>query len=468
MKDQCSGRARPWPVRALRVVPALAVGLSLVLGGADSQALVHSLPPNLAPEILSETVPFTFIPADFEAADYAVEWQGGSAIPGVSLKLGSRSLEWVRVSGLFDLPRAELLVEADDVETGTIEYLGFTQAMVIRGKEASAKVPVAMISGEKVPVTVRIKRAGKLIERKAEIRFRPRQEHRGRAVFDPTCSPYRLRVETVGAQAAGASDDWIYVGCRLVYMQGAEYPRASFEAYVFWDNVGQTIEVNGVPTEASSVSVWPLRLRHSPGQVRLRSKTGREVILHYSVPDRTRAASLGIGIGPYNYSFNGLGKSSNTIAPLVTWYGSYFLDEARRFVAFSAMPIHKDFYAELGLYFWNQQIRTFDDRFSMNVLLGAHVTGFRGKGKTYVKFGGPQGIELTFRDFLKRRHNVTFGGFFFPRINNQAYYNSWLRWGVPERFFEFNYLAWLEPADKELVYVRSFGICVGFPLASFF
>jgi hypothetical protein len=139
-----------------------------------------------------------------------------------------------------------------------------------------------------------------------------------------------------------------------------------------------------------------------------------------------------------------------------------------RIVMFNATAIHSQYYSDIGIYLLTEQTRSIDKRMSFNLLLGLHGIVFKDGDNTVFKLGGPQGAEFIFRDFLKRNHNLGLGAFIFPETSGKSYYNVWLRWGTPSFFGELNYIAWKETVDDHTVYSRSFGLCVGMPLARFF
>src|SRR5438105_2408380 len=85
----------------------------LALFSASAQAGVVALPPQIAEEILSESVPTVFFsPNSFEATDFEAYWAEPPP-PGASLSLGAESLQWVRVAEVLLLPRGRLVVELD-------------------------------------------------------------------------------------------------------------------------------------------------------------------------------------------------------------------------------------------------------------------------------------------------------------------------------------------------------------------
>src|SRR4051812_40379634 len=92
----------------------------LELGGLNSTAnaaVTQPLPPSLAFEALSETMPTAVEPAAYSAEDFTLEWDG-PAIPGVSAGLQARSLEWVRVQDVLVMPRARVRLYAERAAKG--------------------------------------------------------------------------------------------------------------------------------------------------------------------------------------------------------------------------------------------------------------------------------------------------------------------------------------------------------------
>ena len=153
--------------------------------------------------------------------------------------------------------------------------------------------------------------------------------------------------------------------------------------------------------------------------------------------------------------------------PVLTIYGSYFFNEALRLVMFDAVSLHGRTFNDLGAYLLVEQVRTIDERFSFNLLIGAHLIYFHHDNKDFLLPSGPQGVELVFRDFGLSRFDLSVGGFVHPPFNSRQYYNIWLRWGTKELFGEVNYIAWEEDLGTYHVYNRSLGVTVGFPLFRF-
>lgn len=433
----------------------------------EAGATFLPLPPSIAHDVLSETVPTAFVPAGFEemafdARDYVLDWQG-APIEGVEARLGEKSFEWVRVLEVLAIPRARLFLKVRDAQGGRITHAGFTHPL---SPEGLAEVPVALISGERNAVEIRFRRGDKELSGTLKLRFKPRVKmDRPRIVRDASCSRLVFDPVIERLQQNGSEDHWVYLGCRSIVSEGDAHRTATLELYVFWDNVGQSVALGGLDTPANSVSLWALRVPARPGAVRLRA-SGHELTLPYAIPDRLRLGSLGVGLGPYAYHFNGLGDETDTWSPLLTVYGSYFFTEGIHIVGFNAISPSRNGYGDFGLYLKMENFRVFDRRFGINVLLGGHVIGFKAGGSVHVKPGFPQGMEMIYTDFLGRGRNISFGGFLYPPIDGKAYSNVWLRWGGAV-FGEINYISWREQVGTDPVYSRSLGLTVGMPIGKF-
>ena len=424
------------------------------------------LPQSLSHLILSDSAPFSFAPTDWNARDFQLEWVG-APIPGVSFGLDAGSLEWVRVQEVLVLPRGRMWVRAESMDAGQLRHSRSIQSFEVDEKTSagSSSIPIALISGKKNSIRIKVRRGDRVLEGEIAIRFRAVDPSASRIALDHTCSKFGIQANDLTI----STESWVSVGCRYVFTYGESHKVGSLELYVFWDNVGQNVSVDRIETASSLDSVWLIRARKQPGVVRFQSKRG-SFDLNYRVGDRAYWAFLGVGIGPYLYRVDGGSDRISTVAPVLTIYSSFLLTEAMRIVAFNATSIHSSFFTDLGLYLMIEQVRAIDSRFSLRFLLGGHTLGFRYQGKTYFRISAPQGIEVTFNDFLKKNHNLGLGGFLHPSFSgSRSYYNVWIRWGKPSFFVEYNFISWREEVDNNLmVNSRSSGISVGFPLAQFF
>jgi hypothetical protein len=433
-----------------------------ILSATSRAAVTQPLPPSLAFEALSETMPTAIAPTEFSAEDFILEWEG-PPLPGLEVRLQSRSLEWVRVQDVLVLPRARADFKIARATRGSVGQAGFSQPFVADGAGGlTAEIPVALLSGEGGDLKIEIDGASARLR----VRFHPREGTvRGPTGIDPSCS--RFGVKATDVAGARTQDDWLYIGCRLVGSEASEHRTSSLELFVLWDGVGHAVQVEGLETPQSSASVWLLRMRAKPGKIRLKGKA-REVEVSYGIPENLHRGSLSAGLGPYSYFYQSANEEAKGGAAVLTLYGSYLLYDTIRAVAFDATTFNFQMMTDFGVYINAEQFRTFDRRVGLNLMLGAHIIGFRTNDDYLVLFGAPQGIELTITDFLGKNRNLGAGAFIYPSIGGKSYINTWLRWGSPSFFGEFNYISWEETSEtRGRFYSKSVGLSFGFPLARF-
>jgi hypothetical protein len=237
------------------------------------------------------------------------------------------------------------------------------------------------------------------------------------------------------------------------------------QLYLLWDQAGE-VSIEGVRARPSHDVLYRQRVTGRSGSTML-SAAGKRVVLAYSVPDPIYAGFLGAGIGPYYFHTEDDRRSFEGFTQLLTVYAAYTVDPTTRFVYFNAVALHREGSIDQGLYLWLEQMRIFDDRVSLNFLLGANVLAYRRHGEVEARLGFPQGIEITVRDFLVRNHKLMLGAFIYPPIGGRSYYNAWLRWGSPQLFGEINWIEWEEPHASGASISRSLGLSIGMPLFGF-
>jgi hypothetical protein len=413
------------------------------------------LPRSLAAATLADEQPTAFAPADFAAEDFRIDMIASDGT-AVEARLVRDSLRWVRVAHVIVAPRALLSLRIPGAAAGLCTYLGFSQPMAVADGAASAEIPVVLFSGANNPIRVRFRSGGAEHDAAFAIRFAPRDTARPRVLFDASCSPYALRVEHGGI----ADDAFAYIGCRGIRTAHEDGTTATLELYVLWDRAEQPVAINGIATEPRIDSLFTYRVAAAPNHVRLRAR-GRELVLGYSVPERMRAGFIGAGLGPYYYSFRDATHSLQAPAAMATLYAGYAFTATTRIVYFNAAVLHRLGSMDQGLYVWLEQFRIFDERVSMNLLLGANLLVYARHDSYTVRVSAPQGVELITRDVLGRGKNLTLGAFIYPKINDRSYYNMWLRWGSQEMFGEVNYIEWQEPHADGASRSRALGLSFG-------
>lgn len=418
---------------------------------------------SLISEALHDAIPNAFVPTQFTEADFVLEWDS-APIAGVRFEIEKNSLQWSRVAELIVLPRARVLIETLDISSGQVAYAEFIQPLSHVSKSRwNALVPVVLVSGSENPIEIRLMKQGKLVTGKLRIRFHPKPNSVfERIVIDPSCSKFKVSFQSKNP----STDEWLYIGCRSVVEKGESHRSSILELYLFWDNVGSEIDFGSMKLPSSGNSLWKIRAPANESQTSL--KTGaHELKIEYHTPDYFHLGFLGLGLGPYANTFvNGAQTNTSGIAPVLTVYGSYIFSEGVRAVAFDATTINANAYSDLGFYFNFENSRFLDRRVIVNLLIGGHAIAFQNQASTYLKFGAPQGIELTYIDFLKPGYNATAGAFIYPSISGTEYYNAWLRWGS-SIFVEFNYIEWKFPVQDNTISSRSAGFSIGFPITSF-
>jgi hypothetical protein len=442
----------------MRLTLQIFIGFCALLFPFASHALTQQLPTHLAPLVLSETVPFSFSSPPYRE-DFTLEWAGESP-EGIRIRFGEKSFEWVRVEKVFTLPRAHVVVEAPAGTRGSVLISGFQQTLDPQGR---ADVPFALLSGPTNPIELRVERGGNLKTYRAFVKYTPKSPEPLGIRNDTTCSLVNMDVELT----SGPQDTWAAVSCRFVYSQGDQFLTPSLEIFVLWDGVGETLVVDGLNTPSTIPSLWTFRAKTHPGEMELRAGD-RVLRLRWKMPERLRRGFLGLGVGPYTYTYEGAGHDVHTVVPLATFYGSYFLTESLRVVSFAAVPVHHVVYLDWGVYFLIEQFRGWDERVTLNLLLGGHFLGFKARDKFPMQFSGPQGVEFIFRDLGIPRYNLGLGVFANPGIGDRSYYNFWVRYGTASVFAEINYIAWKLQYEDERYFHRSLGLSVGFPIARFF
>lgn len=276
-----------------------------------------------------------------------------------------------------------------------------------------------------------------LVDNPLSLKFRPRAELKTRSYFDSSCSPFRLQLNE-----AKLSKSWVMITCHPINNEVENGTKTALLATVLWEN-------------DSKGRLTQILLDADSPKHRFTGESGDSFELEAKVAPRFKHLGVSLGVGPYS--------NRDVLKPFVTVYASYFLNDAFKVVSFGAFPIRPGAEIDWGGYMVMEQFRGFDERISLNLLLGAHLLSYVPAGQSRANaFSGPQGIEMTFRDFLFSRMNLFMGGFFYPKINGRSYVNSWIRYGTSQYFIELNYIDWQEP--EPYFRSKSAGLSVGFPL----
>jgi hypothetical protein len=283
------------------------------------------------------------------------------------------------------------------------------------------------------------------------IRFSGTSDFKERVTLDSSCSGFGISVSKITMPTA-----WATVSCKPVHFGDAQGETMKLELEILWQGYS---EINPIIANSSAKLVdpilVPLTLDSTSSETSIQRGVDTFTIKSF-IPARFRHLSVSAGIGPYVHN--------DVIRPFFTVYAGYYASEAIKLAAFSAIPIGDSPHLDQGLYLITEQARGLNDRLTINLLLGAHFLEFDSGNKSYFTFSAPQGIEMSFKDFLAKKNNITLGSFYYPDINGTSYVNIWFRYGWSSGFLELNYIRWKEQTDTSSYSAKSFGISYGLPL----
>ena len=431
---------------------------------SPARAGLGEVPADFAHEVLADPTPMVFAPFTVKESDFSAEWQSDStgstgASLGLEAELVSNSVQWVRVAQYLLAPRARIRITAPE-GSSPWESISVRGAGAVENSGAGSvlEFPAALAARESSTLEVSVRRAGKVRKHRLYLAYRGKPG----AYVDPSCSAFIPELSGIEGLGAG---QWAYLGCRTVRTRQGLSDIPAVELFLHWVGAKGPIRINGMEADPSSPGVWVNRMGPRHSRFEFSDASGSRFTASFYIPPKLSYASLGLGIGPYGFHYSDPGKTVSKIHPIATVYGSYFLTDSSRMVAFDAYAPGSSWFNDLGIYFSNESSRTLDDRLTVNIFLGFHVIGFRADSGVAYRLGVPQGFEMTFKDAFVRRYNASLGGFFYPPIAGKSYYNAWVRYGKAGMFAELNYFAWSElgPAQEQ-VYSRSLGVCVGAPL----
>lgn len=353
------------------------------------------------------------------------------------------SFEWIRVAHKFQIPRARVRIP---VPAGTVVRY---QDRLFAAASDSIEVPV-VLTGEKG------NELGIGSEKPAKIRFKGSERIDTPLVLDSSCSQIPIRIE-----GAPLRHSWVHLYCHAVHPARESGYGNRIDVDFRWETEGreETLRVNGVEVPSADGITHSISL--TPEIQNYHLEKGKDSFdLKVPVAEKFHSAWISMGIGPYSHR--------DVVRAFPTFYIGYYFSESMRLASFSAIPIKPNPEIDSGVYLVSEQFRGLDERLHLSLLLGAHVLSFTpASGKRTSVMSAPQGVEMGFRDFLLRKQNLTFGSFFYPKIADRSYINTWIRYGNSRLFFEFNFIQWQEPTDFGPFQTKSMGLSVGFPLVRF-
>ena len=394
-------------------------------------------------QALKTVDPFAFSPNDLSLQSFSlgkeVQWQW---IEG--------SLEWVRIDKKFVIPRAKVRLKV-----GSQAKVTYQKQIYFPALDGTVEVPVvlsqARINGQANQIEVQDPSSNQIY--RAPITFEP-ANLKTPLSLDPSCSPYISQI------SVKLSRSWVYLVCKAIHSTQHGSTGIKLDVDLYWEmkDSPTTIQVNHREIKLEDELTTSIAVDSRVSKflfTRRQANQDDSFELEIKVAEKFHPLSVALGLGPYSHQ--------DEIRVFATLYASYYMNETMKLAAFGAAPVRKNPELDIGFYLITEQFKGLDERLAVNLLLGAHTLSFVASGERKFSFSAPQGIEFIFRDFLLRRQNFSFGGFFYPVVNDRSYVNTWVRYGAAT-FFELNFIQWREPNAGDSYSAKSFGLSVGFPL----
>ena len=263
---------------------------------------------DLPDRVLSETSSSDlFAPQGLAETDYQIEWIG-PPIDGVEPVLEAQSLEWVRVEGIFRMPRARVHLRIRDADRAQLQYRG-SVVLLEQGagevRQWQARFSILLLSSAQNKVDVVLVRGQREIRGAFRLRFKPvlpasvkSSDQETKIFVDASCSPFLHNTPSPDFP----KDVWVYLSCRMVGTQSSDGTSGNLEVFALWDNVDPELRVNGLRSKPVVSSMW--RVRVPPGAQSVRFQIGSvDVSFSALSPRHLSLLNLGAGLGPYLYRY---------------------------------------------------------------------------------------------------------------------------------------------------------------------
>ncbi len=411
--------------------------------------------------VLDDPFPSASAPFDLKTSDYV--WKGVDQLPtGSRVEWLGIEPQWTRVEERLVFPRTGFRLHLSGVESGMMTVQGRNYPLRTEGIFQAGEALVPLVSGSASQVDVRFHKGN---ESKTVTLRLQNQSVLERQTNDPSCSPFRLKIEKI---SEGPASLLVFAHCRLIREQTETGSVGSLDLLLWWDGADKTTQIDAFDVTDSPPSVLRIRMNAATPSVVVTTPQGTQYRVSARVPEKVNRGFFGMGIGPYQYRLLAPEADVNSVAGVLTVYGSYQVSDAVRLTAFNATTLNRNTFTDTGLYVKTDSAKFFDQRISVSLMLGANAVGFRYGGRTRLKVGAPQGFEAKIPDFFIPNVALTVGAFVYPPIDQKSYYNTWLRVGTPSFFGELNFLAIRDRFEEGAIYTRSAGISIGFPVARFF
>ncbi len=348
------------------------------------------------------------------------------------------SFEWVRVDHRLLVPRARVRIE---VPAGTpIMYQGKT----ILATTVASELLVILTQEENNLIEIN--------QQKIPIRFKQTKSLDSALIIDSSCSSAPLHLKEIKMNRS-----WGFLYCHTLHPKNGKGYTSQIDLELIWEGEDPKLRpsLNGIPLSSQDGYTYSTVIQASTPQLLL-TRGADSFELESKVSSVFHPLSFSIGLGPYS--------NQNKWVPFATLYAAYYFNEQMKLASFTALPIRSNPQIDSGLYVISEQFRGFDERMVVSLLLGAHILSFDAGGTRNNMFSAPQGVEVNFRDAFAKNRNLLVGFFYYPKISDRSYINSWIRYGNSRLFLEFNYIHWQEPLPQSTFESRSYGLSLGFPL----
>lgn len=260
-----------------------------------------------------------------------------------------------------------------------------------------------------------------------------------KSLIDKSCLPYNLKL-------IGAIKHEYSFGCLVDYL-GTWHKRRK-RVILSYQEIGKQQQLKRLIIKKSGTYT-----------------IGHKDLIKATFKHRQKRLKLALGLGPYQMDTESSSQSSEQLAPAIMLYGKYDLVNKTSLRFFDAFIKNDSHFNNGGLYFAYELASLSDGNISLTPLIGAQALSFKfqNNSETNKKIIFPQGVELAMRHSFGIKNLTTVFGAFLSNSNSDPYTNLWIRSGK-KIFYELNYIKWNNLNNR----VKTYGISVGIPLASFF
>jgi hypothetical protein len=366
----------------------------------------------------------------------------------IKTNLVNKSIQWVRLDDILLSPRARIEILAEtEARHLSLRYRG--QSILLQDynqNKSYTQFSIDLFQPDQVEVYHQGEKLG-------EIKILTKQKGRKRShLIDYSCSKFQLQI-------AGLENEFLTVGCKEIIAGefGSEKPMLqvyfALSDYKILDGSAPPYIVTLNNNATSTISVI-----NDDGVI-------KEFKVKATIPQRYKRLKFALGLGPYSYISQNKTTETDEGWPMAYMlYGKLDINPSTSIKLFDAFITKKTTFNNSGLYLSNDIAKLLDNRVTVNTLLGFQGLYFKAEGNDSADNSMifPQGIEVTYHHpFDLDNYQLVFGAFL-STASDLTYSNIWVRFGK-RVFWELNYIDWGDANH----YIRTYGLSVGFPLASF-